>query len=103
MTVRMGSERHISGESAVMPLPDVVPAEVAGAAAILGHGTRYRGSAKLEAVAREGHLGGLALPKQEVTTETAKSGVKQGDLPSWSYPFSCCTKEHSCPATGDTI
>ena len=63
MTVRMGSERHISDDSAVMPLPDVLPADLASAAAILGHGPRVRGSAKLETGG--GHLGGLSLPKQE--------------------------------------
>ncbi|EIE22586.1 hypothetical protein COCSUDRAFT_42253 [Coccomyxa subellipsoidea C-169] len=83
MTVRMGSERHISGDSAVMPLPDAVPEDLVDAAAILGRGTRYRGSAKLESVATEGgHLGGLALPKMEpggghASADAAKSGVNK--------------------------
>ena len=113
MNVRMGSERHISGESAVMPLPDALPAEVAGAAAILGHGTRYKGSAKLESVAGEGHLGGLVLPKQETSVEAAESGVKKGNTfevcivkptccainlsldISWSDPFGCAKEAES--------
>lgn len=85
MTVRMGSERHISGDSAVMPLPDAVPEDLVDAAAILGRGTRYRGSAKLESVTTEGgHLGGLALPKMEpggghASADAANSGVNKGD------------------------
>lgn len=62
MTVRLGSERHLGGESAVLPLPDTLPADLASAKAILGAGPRHRGSVKLET---GGHLGGLALPTQK--------------------------------------
>ncbi|CAL8468261.1 g7800 [Coccomyxa elongata] len=77
MTVRMGMERHISDDSAVMPLPDALPADLASAAAILGHGPRFRGSAKMETGG--GHLGGLSLPKQETSKDAASRDATEGE------------------------
>ncbi|BDA43785.1 hypothetical protein COCOBI_04-8010 [Coccomyxa sp. Obi] len=77
MTVRMGGKHHISGDSAVMPLPDALPTDLASAAAILGHGPRFRGSAKMEIGG--GHLGGLSLPKQEPTKAAASRDAEKGE------------------------
>lgn len=77
MTVRMGTEGHISDDSAVMPLPDALPGDLASAAAILGHGPRIRGSAKMETGG--GHLGGLSLPKQETSKDAASRDATEGE------------------------